>query len=38
MPTLSPILRHLMKHTTLTWDMCMRGRPRRTDGRRDLPR
>ena len=35
----SGILGRLMAHTTLSWKMCMRGRPRRAeDGRRDFPR
>ena len=37
--TASGILGGLMTHTTLSWKMCMRGRPRRAeDGRRDFPR
>ena len=35
----SRILRSLMSHTTVSWLMCMRGRPRRSeDGRRVSPR
>ncbi len=38
-PRSSRILRSLMSHTTVSWLMCMRGRPRRSeDGRRVSPR
>jgi hypothetical protein len=33
----SSILRHLMTHTSVSWLMCMRGRPRRSETGAETP-